>query len=841
MQPVRISAVAGVLLGAALAAAAAPPRVITTTAYMDYGGATAESNAFPLALLGTAGARLAPETDAALAAPGTVATYALTLRNTGSDPDSYRLSATGGWAAEILADADNDGRLDPGDARALNAIEDLAPGASRSFLVAVHVPVSAARGATQRTGILAVSTADPFQSARGTLTTTVREPRLRLLPPTSRRAGAPGATAYHSIALENSGDSAERFIISLASEQGWPAQVLIDENKDGSHQENETRLVEQIDLAAGGVFHAFVAVTLPADARGIDRLRVACRAVTGGDEASATVTTAAGRVVTVDPTADVHPISPLIYGLTDDGTGSAATYRQLRTPLIAGVMPPDGSPTAAGSPGGPAPRGAGSGARAFGVGASGRDVPSSADAFVARNRALGAATMFASPAPGDEWLRHFLQRFGAAAQGGVRAYRVGADITSGSPARTPDADRPPILSYDQAYDRFVAAAQSVKGLDPSALVVGPSSDAWSLGLFAGVDPGERAAHGDMPFLPWFLQRLQGETGSAGRLLDLLDVRYQPAAPGLLEDRTDPATNALRLRATRSLWDPSYTDESPLQQPVQLLPRLRVWLQQYAPEAKIALTGWSWGADRTVNGALAIAETLGILGREGAGLALYGATPRAGSPAFRVFRLLRSYDGRGAGFGDLSCRAEGSDDAVSVYASRDSASGALKVLLINKDPAAAQEVQIALRHFQPAAKGKRVQLAGSDFHFGTGTLSVNPDGVAPVLPPSSVTLLVLPSDSGTPAPPGAPQAAPAGPAIRLTWGASEGATGYHLYRSERPAGPFRRLDTRPLAQPEMLDRRVAAGRPYWYRATALSRTGRESRPSTTLQVLRPRTS
>src|SRR5262249_9671527 len=154
------------------------------------------------------------------------------------------------------------------------------------------------------------------------------------------------------------------------------------------------------------------------------------------------------------------------------------------------------------------------------------------------------------------------------------------------------------------------------------------------------------------------------------------------------------------------------------------PRLRAWLQQYAPETKIALTGWSWGADHTVNGALAIAETLGILGREDAGLALYGSTPRAGSPAFRVFWLLRNYDGRGAGLGALPGRAEGADDPISVYASRDSVSGAVKVLLINMDPAAAQEVQVALRHFQPAARGTRIQLAGSDFHFRAGTLPVN---------------------------------------------------------------------------------------------------------------------
>jgi hypothetical protein len=839
-QPVRISGAAGVLLGAALAAATASPQVITTRAYMDYSGATAESNAFPLALLGVAGAQLAPGGTAAAAAPGGVATYAFTLRNTGSDPDSYRLSATGGWTAEIAEDADNDGRLDPAGARPLTSIADLAPDASRSFLVAVHVPADAARGATQRTEILAVSEADSFQSARTTLTTTVREPRVRLLPPTSRRAGAPGSTAYHPITLENMGDTAERFLVQLTSEQAWPARVLIDENEDGSRQENETRPVEQIELGAGGVFHAFVAVLLPEGARGSDLLRVTCRAAGSGEATSATVSTVAGRVVTVDPTADVHPISPLIYGLTDDGLGSAAIYRQLRTPLITRAMPLDASAAASGPQGNPAARGAGPGRRTFETGAGVRDAPAPIDAFVARNRALGAATLLSSPPPGDEWLRHLLRRFGPAAQGGVRVYRVGED-PAGSPAARPDADQPPASGYDEAYTRFVAAAQRVKGLDPSALVVGPSPDAWSLGLFAGADRGERPSQGDPPFLSWFLQRLQSETSSAGRLLDLLDVRYRPAAPGLLEGRTDPATNDLRLRATRSLWDPSYVDESPLQEEVQLLPRLRAWAQQYSPETKIALSGWGWGADRTVNGALAIAETLGILGREDAGLALYGGTPRVLSPAFQVFKLMRNYNGRGAGFGDRSCRAEGSDDSLSAYASRDSASGALKLLLINKDPAAAQEVQVELRHFQSAVKGTRIQLAGSDFRPRTSSLSVDPDGVAPVLPPYSVTLLVLPNDGGAPAPPGAPQAAPAGAAIRLTWSQSEAATSYHLYRSERASGPFRRLNARPLPQPEMLDRRVAAGKPYWYRATALSRTGRESRPSGILQVLRPRAS
>lgn len=840
-QPVRISAAAGVLFGAALAAAAAPPRVITTRAYMDYGGATAESNDFPLALLGVAGAQLAPGDGSGSAAPGGVATYALVLRNPGSDPDSYRLSATGGWPVEILDDADSDGRPDPTGARPLTAVADLAPGASHSFLVEVHAPVDAARGAMQRAEILAVSTADPLQSARATLTTSVREARVRLTPPTSQKSAAAGTTAYHPITLENTGDAAERFLMRLASEQGWPARVLIDENEDGSHQENETRSVEQIDLGAGGALHAFVAVMLPADARGSDTLRIDCRAAGSGDTASASLRTAAGRVVTVDPTADAHPISPLIYGLTDDGTGSAALYRQLRTPLIAGALPADPGSAASGSRATLAPQNTGAGWRAFGAGSARRDPATAVDAFVARNRALGTLTLLSAAAaeptvrpagplpPVDPWVSHLVRRFGPAAQGGVRAYRLDTAADTGNPSAAPDADSTAPPGYAEAYDRFVTFAQRVKALDGTAWVLGPSPDAWSMGL-----------GGETPFLPWFLQRLQTES-SAGPLLEFLDARYPPDAPGVLEGRADPATNALRLRATRALWDPTYGEGSPLREGLQLLPRLRAWLQQYAPETRIALSGWGWGADGTVNGALAIAETLGILGREDAGLALYAGTPLAASPAFQVFRLMRNYNGRGAGFGDLSCRAEGGDDVVAAYASLDRASGALTLLLINKDPAAAQEIQVELRHFQPAAKGTRLQLAGAGFRPRTSALSVNADGLAATLPPYSVTLLVLPSDSGTPAPPGAPQAAPAGTAIRVTWNPSEGASGYYLYRSEHPAGPFQRMSARPLAHPELIDRRTAAGKPYWYRATAMSRTGRESRPSATLQVLRPRPS
>jgi hypothetical protein len=65
-------------------------------------------------------------------------------------------------------------------------------------------------------------------------------------------------------------------------------------------------------------------------------------------------------------------------------------------------------------------------------------------------------------------------------------------------------------------------------------------------------------------------------------------------------------------------------------------------------------------------------------------------------------------------------------------------------------------------------------------------------------------------------------------IALTWTASEGATGYNVYRSDsRKQGvstPFIRLTERPVAQPSCVDKSAAQGKPYYYLVTAVSAHG-----------------
>ena len=112
-----------------------------------------------------------------------------------------------------------------------------------------------------------------------------------------------------------------------------------------------------------------------------------------------------------------------------------------------------------------------------------------------------------------------------------------------------------------------------------------------------------------------------------------------------------ATQALRLRSTRSIWDPNYPDESWINgtegwPTVRLIPRMRDWVASNYPGTKLAITEYNWGALDHINGALAPADALGIFGREGLDLATLWAAPDPDQPGAFAFRMYRNYDGPG---------------------------------------------------------------------------------------------------------------------------------------------------------------------------------------------------
>jgi hypothetical protein len=303
----------------------------------------------------------------------------------------------------------------------------------------------------------------------------------------------------------------------------------------------------------------------------------------------------------------------------------------------------------------------------------------------------------------DEWIYHLTKQFGTADKGGVPLYAMDnePDLWDGTHTDV----RPARLGYDDLLSQFLEYARAVKDVDPAAKITGPVSWGWTGYLYSPLDRGkdnfkttaDRVRHGNEPFLLWFLKQVRAaDAAKKSRSLDVLDVHYYPQTSGLYNGTsTDPATLAQRIRSTRSLWDPTYTDESWIGKPIVLIPLLQDWIAQGYPGTKIGITEWNFGGDKDISGALAVAETLGVYGRGDVYLANYWAYPPKDSPSYLAFKLFRNADGQGHGFGDQSFRARSSKpELVSCYAATDTRTKSLTLLLINKMPDTAALVPLA---------------------------------------------------------------------------------------------------------------------------------------------------
>jgi hypothetical protein len=346
----------------------------------------------------------------------------------------------------------------------------------------------------------------------------------------------------------------------------------------------------------------------------------------------------------------------------------------------------------------------------------------------------------------DQWIRHLASQFGVG-PAGVQLFAMDNEPDLWSSTHT-DV-HPARMGYDDMLANFVQYATAVKAQAPSALVLGPDVSGWTGYLYSDLDRGrdnfathqDRRNHGDEDFLPWWLGQVHLRDQASGtRTLDYLDVHYYPQERGVaLSKQADPGTRDLRIRSTRSLWDPDYTDESWIGAPVTLIPRLRAWIDRSYPGTRLAVTEYNWGGERDASGAVALAEVLGIFGREGVDLATYWTYPPVDSPAGAAFRLYRNYDGSGGTFGDVSLPVTFSQQGVAAFASRHSDTGEVDVVLANESHSTAATVQ--LRGTTP----DRYQAARYCVPAGTGRIVRQdmPDAGSPVsMPPLTVCLVKL---------------------------------------------------------------------------------------------------
>jgi len=283
---------------------------------------------------------------------------------------------------------------------------------------------------------------------------------------------------------------------------------------------------------------------------------------------------------------------------------------------------------------------------------------------------------------------------------------------------------PTCTGYDEIYHEFTTYASAVKKVAPRSMVTGPVSCCWYLYTHSALGDIDRARHDGLGFLPWFLDSVHRyDRTRHQRTLDVLDIHYYPE--GAFNDNGDAVTAAWRLQQTRSLWDPYYVDHSWINQPVRLIPRMNSLIDAYYPGTKLGISEWNWGDERRMDGALAVADALGIYGQQGLYMAAYWNHPPAGSPAALAFQLFRNYDGHGAAFGNTSVRATSSNSSrLSVYASLRRRDGHLLALLMNKMPSTAAATTLDLRGFRgKIARVYRYNSADPSRIVHAGSLSV----------------------------------------------------------------------------------------------------------------------
>jgi len=352
---------------------------------------------------------------------------------------------------------------------------------------------------------------------------------------------------------------------------------------------------------------------------------------------------------------------------------------------------------------------------------------------------------------------HLVSKFGTAASGGVKSYEIDNEPTLWSSTHVDVHPAP--LSYGELWTKSLAAAQGIKAADPTATVDGPGDWGWCAYFYAADDPGgcgpgaDKTAHGNLPLAAWYLQQFAAYAAAHGgqRLLDYFDEHFYPQETGVaLSTAGNAATQALRLRSTRALWDPTYTDESWTADlglgSVELIPRMKQWVAQYYPGTKIAISEYNWGGLESINGALTEADVLGIFGAQGVDRAQLWSPPTSSQPGAFAFRMYRNYDGHGSRFGDESVTASSADQGqLSVYAAQRSTDGALTVQVVNKtggDLTSTLSVHnastSAAQVFTYSAANLGAIVQGADATFSAGAVSHT-------YPANSITLLVIPTD------------------------------------------------------------------------------------------------
>ena len=252
------------------------------------------------------------------------------------------------------------------------------------------------------------------------------------------------------------------------------------------------------------------------------------------------------------------------------------------------------------------------------------------------------------------------------------------------------------------------------------------------------------------------------TAAGTRLLDALDLHWYPEAQGnnasgnptrVINDDISPGVVAARLQAPRSLWDPTYSENSYISidegiGPIQLIPRMQGKIAASYPGTKLSFSEYNYGAGNDISGGVAEADVLGIFGKYG----VFSANewPLLSNESFinGGMRMFRNYDAKNGTFGDTAVTTTNSDTVnSSIYASVDSTNpDHLTLVLINK-ATTATSATVGLTNAGPMTTAAVYQLtSGNSVPQSAGSLTLGgASGFSYLMPAESVTTISMTSN------------------------------------------------------------------------------------------------
>lgn len=304
---------------------------------------------------------------------------------------------------------------------------------------------------------------------------------------------------------------------------------------------------------------------------------------------------------------------------------------------------------------------------------------------------------------------------------------------------------PEAPTYDEIWGFTERYGSAIKAKDDEAKVFGPTSWGWCAYFYSSADNcsdgPDRQAHDGKPFLEWYLEQIKKHEEQTGvRLVDYLDIHYYPQEGVVTSGEEGTAAAKRRYQSLKSLYDPNYVDQSWIQEPIRLIPRMKDMIGSIMPGMKLAITEYNFGNGDGISAGLAQAEALAIFGREGVDLATRFGVVKAGTPIEDAFKLFLDYDGQGSGIrGDSVKTKSAIPDALGAYTIA-GADGKTYVLLFNKD-SAIREVKVAGAFEEAQADVYRFD--SSKRLSAGGFANVNADGFTLRMPAKSAALVVIP--------------------------------------------------------------------------------------------------